>query len=261
MSRLNPRLLEWQVLPGGNVSHELFLSFSRSRPLEDPCSALCSHGAARAFQGCSGECAAPGAVSCSDGSLPAQPAPSRGHCQGHTVWEGTCSRDLSQCGFQRQLDGEMHLWGHQEEFILPFWVHLQGRSEDFLLDAVDFRGREALVHEMRADEHLRHFLALLCFILTEVKESFQLVQTEVVHCHDGDPNHKTEQAWKQTCSLSLQQCPHPTALLGLSPARGQYLCLWEVAFYCMSYSKHPQNPGTGLKTQASDANVFAPQEL
>lgn len=37
ITRFNPWFLEWQVLPGRNVTHELFLSFSGSRPLENPC--------------------------------------------------------------------------------------------------------------------------------------------------------------------------------------------------------------------------------
>lgn len=39
MSWFNPRLLEWQVLPGRNVTHELCLCLSRNRPSENPCTA------------------------------------------------------------------------------------------------------------------------------------------------------------------------------------------------------------------------------
>lgn len=148
-----------------------------------------------------------------------------GACQHSTVREtqsvkALASKHLSQCRLQRQLDGEMHLWGHQEEFVLPFWVHLQGESEDFLLDTVDFRGlrrRQAIVHETRVDEHLRHFLILLCFVLTEIKESFQQFQIEVMHCHNGDSKHKTEQAWKQKSSQlgSCHSSSVPTPLLSL----------------------------------------------
>lgn len=217
---------------------------------------MAGHGAGRAFllgQGSPSDCAAQvsGAVSCSTGSPPAQPAPSRGHCQGDTVCEGTSQRGPIPMQTLKAVGwGNASLGTSRRVCDLLLWVHLQGRSENFLLDAVDFRGlrrRQTLVHEMRVDEHLRCFLVLLCFVLTEIKEGFQQVQIEVVHCHNGDPSHKTEQAWKQTCSLiwflSLHHCPHLTALLGWSPARGQCLCLWKVAFYCTSCSEH-------LKTQA-----------
>lgn len=246
MSKFNPRLLQWQVLPGRNVTHKLFLSFSRGRPLENPCTALCQGREQEGRSSWDRDAQVSvqlisGAVSC---SMAAQPAPSKGHSQGDMSVEGLAARTIPKWTSKAAGRGNASLGPSRR--ICSALLGPSSGKERGLLDAIDFRGlrgRQVLVHDMRVDEHLRHFLVLLCFVLTEIKESLQQVQIEVVHCHNGDPSHKTDQAWKQTCSvigfLSPQQCPHPTALLGLSPARGQCLCLWEVAFYCMSCSKHP----------------------
>lgn len=89
--------------------------------------------------------------------------------------------------------------------VLHFQTHLQGKCrKNFLLDAVEFGGlrrTQSFVSTMRVDVHLSHLLVLLCFVLAEVEESFQQVQVEVVQCDNSDPGHKTEQAWKTTCSL------------------------------------------------------------
>lgn len=62
---------------------------------------------------------------------------------------------------------------------LPFQVQLQERSgKNFLLDAVGvefgwLRRKQSFVHKMRVDVHFSHLLVLLCFVLMEIKESFQ----------------------------------------------------------------------------------------
>lgn len=89
--------------------------------------------------------------------------------------------------------------------VLHFQTHLQEKSrKNFLLDAVEFGGlrrRQSFVCKMRVDVHLSHLLVLLCFVLAEIKESFQQVQVEVVQRDNSDPGHNTEQAWKTMCSL------------------------------------------------------------